>query len=428
MKEMNPCKAPFLDKVPEGWNFSRLKFLRKSVYKGNGISKKDVIENGDTPCIRYGEIYSSYEQAFNECISRTDVAQINSPKFFDYGDILFAGTGELIDEIGKNVVYLGPDRCLAGGDIIIIKHDQEPRFLNYLLNSAYVQAQKSHDKYKLKVVHISDYSIDNLRIYLPCIEEQRKIADYLDATNLSIDNAIERNKAIIEKLHIYRENAATKAVIKGIQNAQIKPSGEEWLGDIPSHWKVQRTRTLFKETNERGNDNLPILMVSINSGISNDEVPDEERTRSVKRSEDKSKYKRMLPGDIVYNMMRAWQGAFGAARVEGMVSPAYVTIRPIVELDSRYYEYLMRTDIAAQEFKKYSRGIRDFRLRLYYSEFRDIKVCVPPIEEQREIADYLDNLYEQTDKAIKQKYALIEKLEEYRKSIIYNAVTGKMNL
>ena len=126
-------------------------------------------------------------------------------------------------------------------------------------------------------------------------------------------------------------------------------------------------------------------------------------------------------------MMRAWQGAFGAARVEGMVSPAYVTVRPIKEMDSRYFEYLMRSDSAAQEFEKYSRGITDFRLRLYYPEFSNIRVCVPPLVEQTEIADYLDDLYKKTDIAVERVNAIIAKLEEYRKSIIYNAVTGKID-
>ena len=184
----------------------------------------------------------------------------------------------------------------------------------------------------------------------------------------------------------------------------------------------------FKETNERGNDELPILTVSINDGISNKELSEDESMRNFVRSEDKSKYKHMLPGDIVYNMMRAWQGAFGAARVEGMVSPAYVTARPIIPMDSRYFEYLMRTDIAAKEFERYSRGIADFRLRLYWPEFRTIKVCVPPIAEQTQIADFLDEQYEKIAHSIQQHKNIITKLEEYRKAIIYHTINGNVDM
>ncbi|MCR4837816.1 MAG: restriction endonuclease subunit S, partial [Eubacterium sp.] len=224
----------------------------------------------------------------------------------------------------------------------------------------------------------------------PPLPEQHAIVSYLDEKCAAIDEAIERHEKIIDKLEEYKKAATIKAVTKGIRGNAIDDSGEEWLGSIPKHWSVKRNWALFKETNERGNDALPILTVSINSGISDRELSDDESERVFVRSEDRSKYKRVQPGDIAYNMMRAWQGAFGAARVEGMVSPAYITARPIVKMDTRYFEYLMRTNFAAKEFEKYSRGITDFRLRLYYPEFRNIRVCVPPIEEQSEIADYLD--------------------------------------
>ena len=148
MNDMVSSKAPFLAFAPEHWNLSRVKFLADKLYKGSGITKEDVLEDGNTPCVRYGEIYSTYNQSFTECRSKTQVERIDSPRFFEHNDILFAGTGELIEEIGKSVVYIGEERCMAGGDIIVMHHSQEPRFLNYLLNCAYVQAQKSHDKYK----------------------------------------------------------------------------------------------------------------------------------------------------------------------------------------------------------------------------------------------------------------------------------------
>ena len=274
---------------------------------------------------------------------------------------------------------------------------------------------------------ISANAFANMKIPYCSLPEQQAIVRYLDYKCSAIDEAIERHKKIIEKLEEHRKASAFNAVTKGISGSTLKSSGEEWLGDIPEHWSVQRNWTLFKEVNERGNDSLPILTVSINTGISDRELSDDESDRVFVRSADKSKYKRVQPGDIAYNMMRAWQGAFGTARVEGMVSPAYVTVRPIKEMDSRYYEYLMRSDSASQEFEKYSRGITDFRLRLYYPEFSNIKVCVPPLAEQKEIADYLDELYKKTDIAIARVHAIISKLEEYRKSIIYNAVTGEID-
>ena len=108
--------------IPEDWELKKLKYIATSFLKGNGITKEQIVENGDTPCVRYGDIYSKYSYVFEECKVRTNKNIIDSPKFFSYGDILFTCTGELIEEIGKSIVYLGKDKCLAGGDIFIAKH------------------------------------------------------------------------------------------------------------------------------------------------------------------------------------------------------------------------------------------------------------------------------------------------------------------
>jgi type I restriction enzyme S subunit len=284
----------------------------------------------------------------------------------------------------------------------------------------------SVDKTTIPHIYFSDYGNANV----PCVEisVQKEIAAYLNIQNDKINSSIAKQQDIIDALEEYKMALSTHATTKGIDKSNLVDSNEPWLGSIPSRWQVRRIGTLFKETNERGNDELPILTVSINDGISNKELSEDESMRNFVRSEDKSKYKHMLPGDIVYNMMRAWQGAFGAARVEGMVSPAYVTARPIIPMDSRYFEYLMRTDIAAKEFERYSRGIADFRLRLYWPEFRTIKVCVPPIAEQTQIADFLDEQYEKTAHSIQQHKNIITKLEEYRKAIIYHTINGNVDM
>ncbi len=122
------------------------------------------MENGEIQCVRYGEIYSKYNFSFSNCFSRTNLSLIQSPKHISYGDILFAGTGELVEEIGKNIVYTANEPCLAGGDIVVMEHSQNPIFLNYALNSHYCQSQKSKGRAKLKVVHISATEIGNILV------------------------------------------------------------------------------------------------------------------------------------------------------------------------------------------------------------------------------------------------------------------------
>lgn len=265
-------------------------------------------------------------------------------------------------------------------------------------------------------------------IPVPSLSEQTKIVEYLDEKCSKVDSIIQQQHAVIQKLVFYKTAKTAEVVTVGMnRKEELRESGIGWIGNIPSHWSVYRIANLYEQTSEVGLEELPILTVSINSGISDRELADDEKDRVFARSEDRTKYKRVRPGDLAYNMMRAWQGAFGAVRVDGMVSPAYVTCRPKqgVQIDSRYIEYLFRTPIAIEEMHRYSHGIADFRLRLYWPEFKNIRLCLPPIEEQREIADYIDAQTSKIDETIKKREEIITKLQEYKKSLIYEVVTGK---
>lgn len=202
----------WIGKIPQHWEVKRTKYTANSFEKGNGITKEDVVEDGNIQCIRYGEIYSKYDRQCVESVSATNLDKISSPKHILKGDILFAGTGELIEEIGKNIVYMGDKPCLAGGDIIILNHNQNPVFLNYALNSVYSQAQKSYGKVKLKVVHISASAIGDIRIAIPPIEEQEQIAEYLDKKCSEIDKAIADKEQVIEKFTEYKKSLIYECV------------------------------------------------------------------------------------------------------------------------------------------------------------------------------------------------------------------------
>lgn len=196
----------WIGNIPNHWNVRRTKYVATSIIKGNGITKDDIVIDGDTPCVRYGEIYSKYNISFRLCQTRTNKSNVSVLQYFNYGDILFAGTGELVEEIGKNIVYLGKQECLAGGDIIVLRHQQNPAFLNYALYATYSQMQKSYGKAKLKVVHISASEIGNIFIALPSIIEQQQIADYLDKKCADIDSLISIKQQKIEKLQEYKKS------------------------------------------------------------------------------------------------------------------------------------------------------------------------------------------------------------------------------
>ena len=149
------------------------------MYRGSGIKRDQVAETG-TPCVRYGEIYTTYNIWFDTCVSHTNAKDIQNKKYFEHGDILFAITGESVSEIGKSCVYVGHEKCLAGGDIVVMKHNENPKYLAYALSTFDAQMQKSKGKVKSKVVHSSIPALKAIEIPIPPIEEQARIVAILD--------------------------------------------------------------------------------------------------------------------------------------------------------------------------------------------------------------------------------------------------------
>ena len=156
-----------------------LKEIATSIYRGAGIKRDQVTENG-IPCVRYGEIYTTYNTWFDKCVSYTKEEYVSSPKYFEHGDILFAITGESVEDIAKSIAYIGHDKCLAGGDIVVMKHQQNPRYLAHVLNTTMAREQKGKGKVKNKVVHSNIPSIEQIKIPLPSLEVQERYANILD--------------------------------------------------------------------------------------------------------------------------------------------------------------------------------------------------------------------------------------------------------
>jgi type I restriction enzyme S subunit len=199
-----------------------------------------------------------------------------------------------------------------------------------------------------------------------------------------------------------------------------KDSGLPWLGKIPAHWDVRRNGRLFAQRVETGFPDLPILEVSLRTGV---HVRDMDNTNRKQLMSSREQYKRAARGDIAYNMMRMWQGAVGVAPTDGLVSPYYVVASPFSEADGRYYSYLFRTAAYMNEVNKYSRGIVTDRNRLYWDEFKQMPSIYPPPGEQRKIADVLDSYDRTVRRFIRAKRRFIELLNEQKQSIIHRAVT-----
>lgn len=203
-----------------------------------------------------------------------------------------------------------------------------------------------------------------------------------------------------------------------------KPSGVEWLGDIPENWDVCRNIGLFDERKEINQPDMELLSVTIHRGVIRQEEITEKKDSS---NEDKSKYKVVRNDDLAYNKMRMWQGAIGRSEYEGIVSPAYVILAPRDNLYSRYYHYLYRTEAFIAEANRHSYGLCLDMNSLRYEDFKTIYSPVPSRTEVERIVAFLDQKTAEIDAAIAKKERLIELLQEQVDILISNAVTKGLN-
>ncbi len=179
---------------------------------------------------------------------------------------------------------------------------------------------------------------------------------------------------------------------------------------------------IYDERKESGNNELPILTVSIHTGVSDGELDEDSLGKRVKRSEDKSLYKIAKRGDLVFNMMRAWQGAIGSVRTTGMVSPAYIVAKPKYKIDSMFFDYMVKTKTMINRIHRLSYGVTDFRLRLYWDAFVSINCSIPKISEQYKISSFLSLL----DNRITKQRELIEKLKTYKRGVLSKIFSEKL--
>ncbi len=207
--------------------------------------------------------------------------------------------------------------------------------------------------------------------------------------------------------------------------AEYKQSSLCWLEQIPAHWEVCRNGRLFAQRKETGFGHLPILEVSLRTGV---RVRNMENLTRKQVMSDRNKYKRAVSGDIAYNMMRMWQGAVGVTPQDGLISPAYVVARPRTGVNSRYFAYLFKTDAYKGEVDGHSHGIVKDRNRLYWEDFKQIGSCTPPTEEQGAIVRFLAEAGRRTNRLIQHKRQLVALLNEQKQAVVTQAVTRGLNL
>ncbi|MDP3668356.1 MAG: restriction endonuclease subunit S [Telluria sp.] len=352
---------------------------------------------------------------------------------FEAGDVILAKITPCFEN-GKGAVLSDmPTRIGFGSTefhVLRAKQKAIPKFIYYITKSdLFMKQGEALMIGSAGQKRVATSYVESFHLALPTLNEQRAIVGFLEEKTSLVARAVSAKERQIERLKERKQILIQQAVTRGLEpEAPIRDSGIEWIGEIPTHWKIMANRALFRERVEPGREDLPLLSVSIHSGVSEEEISEEENIRGRVKIEDKTKYIRVRPGDIAFNMMRAWQGAIGAVRVEGMVSPAYTIAVPRPSLDARYFEYQYRTPGFIQQMDRYSKGITDFRKRLYWDGFKQLITLVPPIEEQRAIVGFIEQAMLKQNAAMALLEQQITKLKEYKATLINSAVTGKIKV
>ncbi|OUP81502.1 UNVERIFIED_ORG: hypothetical protein B5F06_14860 [Lacrimispora saccharolytica] len=279
--------------------------------------------------------------------------------------------------------------------------------------------------------------VKRLKIPFPAEDEQMAIANFLDNEIMRVDSIISEAKASIEEYKSWKASIIYEVVTKGLDpDVEMKDSGVEWIGEMPVHWRLIPFRYVLQERNERNTSVISKerLSLSIDLGVT---LYADKTTNLDRFKEDFSQYKLAYAGDLVMNSMNMIVGASGVSSWFGCVSPAYYTFYDTIEdhVTAKFCEYIFRNKAMLRVLHSLGKGIYSIergddrvntcRLKVSKDDLKKILIPIPPIEEQRKIVRYLKTKCTMLDALVDEKQALIADLESYKKSLIFEVVTGK---
>ena len=423
-----------LGEIPNVWEVLRFRDIC-DFGKGLNITKENFEDVG-IPCVNYGEVHSKYGFEVNpeahqlKCVSESYLK--SSPKsLLRYGDFVFADTSEDIDGSG-NFTYLNSHQMtFAGYHTVIVrpKNNINVRFLAYVFDSLSFRNQIRKAVKGVKVYSITKSILKDTTIWLPDVDCQHEISQFLDTKVGELNQAIAIKEQQIALLNERRQIVIQKAVTQGLNpNVAMKDSGVEWIGQIPEHWTVKKLKYVLQERSERSQDGLePLLMMSQVHGL----VIRSEYSKKTEVAATTVGNKLVYKNDLVFNKLKAHLGVFFSSVHDfvGCVSPDYAVYKSVNYIeDTKFLELLFRNPLYIKQFILRSSGIVEGLIRLYTTELFDLKIGIPPKDEQMAILKHIEEQSFRFDEAVKNYSEQIEKLKEYKTTLINDAVTGKIKV
>ena len=405
-REMKHSGIEWIGDIPKEWEKAKYKYFAQN-RMGETILSVDTTEKG-VP------IYSATQDS-------SIFGYISNPKLLlKKGDFVIPARGNSIGCIS----IVKEDKATCTQTTICSRniHNIYNLFLYYLalgLKDYWFRYDGS------AIPQITVNQVNNNVVLLPPLSEQQKIADYLDKVCGEIDGLVALQEAMIDELKAYKQSVITEAVTRGLNpNIPLKPSGIDWIGDIPEHWTLHQFRRLFEiKKIIAGTLGYDVLSVTQN-GI---KVKDLSKNEG-QIAQDYSKYQLVDIDDFVMNHMDLLTGFVDCSNREGVTSPDYRVFRALEknQLSLSYYLRIFQTCYKERIFYHLGQGVSGLgRWRLPAEQLKLFVLPMPPLTEQQQIASFLDTKCAEIDALVTIKQQKIEELKGYKKSIIYEYVTGK---
>ena len=408
-------EIPYIESLPSDWNVIPNRYL--FYYDGKkvgdehaqyqllslttaGVKKRDINATGGKVPTSYDNYQTVKKGQMVFCLFDLDCSAV------------FSGISE----------YDG--MITSAYDVFSTSDKMDTRYADYWFK--YVFSNRYYKMYSKNIRYtITGDMFRALKTPVPPLEVQKQISSLLHNQEQKIDNLIANVQAQIEKLKAYKQSLITEVVTKGLDpNAPMKDSGVEWMGNIPKKWVVIPSKYLFANCDERRKENDVQLTASQKYGmISQQEYMRRENARVVLADKGFENWKHIEPFDFVISL-RSFQGGLEMSEVSGCATWHYVVLRARQEIHPYYYKWLFKSSTYITALQRTCNYIRDGQ-DLRYSNFVKVPLCIPALVEQKQIADYLDAKCSQIDRLISLKESKIEKLQQYKRSLIYEYVTGK---
>ena len=420
MKTMKNSGIPWIKEIPLTWNILKIKYISKKEYNsfvdGDWIESEYIADSG----IRYltsGNIGDGvFKNQGDGFITKETFNKLRC-KYAYPGDLVFS---RLNAPYGRSCILPNiEEKYVLAVDNVILRTDANSQYICYVTQCLGYQHSVEDCSSGMAMKRISRTKLGNINIPYPPLEKQQQIAHYLDKTCKEINDLLITIEKEIEILNQYKKSIITETVTKGLnKNIKLKNSGIEWAKHIPEHWEVSRIANVYKLRNQKVSDKdfepLSVTMKGIFPQLEN-----------VAKSDAHDDRKLVRKGDFAINSRSDRRGSCGISDRDGSVSLINLVLQPLTNMNPNYYNWLFHTESFADEFYKWGHGIVNDLWTTNWQDMKRILIPQPPIQEQREMAEYLDKKCKEIDSILEDKNKQLETLESYKKSIIYEYVTGK---